>query len=58
MLIQAVERATQLQALLNSAAQYEASVAGLLHDIGELVVADRAPAKLCEVLSQVSAGRP
>ncbi len=41
-----------------SAAQYEASVAGLLHDIGELVVADRAPAKLCEVLSQVSAGRP
>ena len=41
-----------------SAAQYEASVAGLLHDIGELVVADRAPDKLCEVLSQVSAGRP
>jgi HD-like signal output (HDOD) protein len=41
-----------------SAAQYEASVAGLLHDVGELVVADRAPAKLCEILSQVSAGRP
>jgi HD-like signal output (HDOD) protein len=41
-----------------SAAQYEASVAGLLHDVGELVVADRAPTKLCEILSQVSAGRP
>jgi HD-like signal output (HDOD) protein len=41
-----------------SAAQYEASVAGLLHDVGELVVADRAPTKLVEILSQVSAGRP
>ena len=28
-----------------SAAQYEASVAGLLHDVGELVVADRAPSQ-------------
>jgi HD-like signal output (HDOD) protein len=41
-----------------STAQYEASVAGLLHDVGELVVADRAPTKLVEILSQVSAGRP
>jgi HD-like signal output (HDOD) protein len=40
-----------------STAQYEASVAGLLHDVGELVVADRAPAKLCEIMFQVSAGR-
>jgi HD-like signal output (HDOD) protein/CheY-like chemotaxis protein len=41
-----------------SAAQYEASVAGLLHDVGELVVADRAPDKLCDVLAEVAAGRP
>ena len=40
-----------------SAAQYEASVAGLLHDVGELVVADRAPAKLCAILEEVSSGR-
>lgn len=41
-----------------STAQYEASVAGLLHDVGELVVADRAPEKLCAVLAEVSGGRP
>jgi hypothetical protein len=41
-----------------STAQYEASVAGLLHDVGELVVADRAPEKLCAVLAEVSSGRP
>jgi HD-like signal output (HDOD) protein len=40
-----------------SSAQYEASVAGLLHDVGELVVADRAPGKLVEILQQVSGGR-
>jgi HD-like signal output (HDOD) protein/CheY-like chemotaxis protein len=41
-----------------STAQYEASVAGLLHDVGELVVADRAPEKLCAVVADVSGGRP
>jgi HD-like signal output (HDOD) protein/CheY-like chemotaxis protein len=40
-----------------SSAQYEANVAGLLHDVGELVVADRAPAKVVEISYQVSAGR-
>jgi HD-like signal output (HDOD) protein/CheY-like chemotaxis protein len=40
-----------------STAQYQASVAGMLHGVGELVVADRAPDKLCAVLAEVSAGR-
>jgi HD-like signal output (HDOD) protein len=39
-----------------SLAQCEASVAGMLHGIGELVVAERAPGKLLEVALEVSAG--
>jgi len=39
-----------------SLAQCEASVAGMLHGIGELVVAERAPNKLLAVAMEVSAG--
>jgi HD-like signal output (HDOD) protein len=40
-----------------STARYEASVAGMLHGVGELVVAERAPAKLYTVRADVLAGR-
>jgi HD-like signal output (HDOD) protein/CheY-like chemotaxis protein len=39
-----------------SLAQCEASVAGMLHGVGELVVAERAPAKLTAIASEVPAG--
>jgi HD-like signal output (HDOD) protein len=39
-----------------SLAQCEASVAGMLHAVGELVVAERAPAKLLAIAAEVSAG--
>jgi HD-like signal output (HDOD) protein len=44
------------QLVRTSVAQCEASVAGTLHDVGELVVADRAPGKLVAIASDVSAG--
>lgn len=44
------------QLVRTSVAQCEASVAGMLHDVGELVVAERAPAKLLAIASEVSAG--
>lgn len=44
------------QLVRTSLAQCEANVAGMLHDIGELVVADRAPAKVMAVADDVSAG--
>lgn len=46
------------QLVRTSAAQCEANVAGTLHDIGELVVAERAPAKLIDIAADVSAGSP
>jgi HD-like signal output (HDOD) protein/CheY-like chemotaxis protein len=39
-----------------SLAQCEASVAGMLHGVGDLVVAERAPAKLAVIRSEVLAG--
>jgi len=44
------------QLVRTSVAQCEASVAGTLHDIGELVVAERVPAKLIAIASEVAAG--
>jgi HD-like signal output (HDOD) protein len=44
------------QLVRTSVAQCEASVAGTLHDIGELVVAERVPAKLLAVADDVAAG--
>jgi HD-like signal output (HDOD) protein len=44
------------QLVRTSAAKCEADVAGTLHDIGELVVAERAPAKLIEIAGEVSNG--
>ena len=40
-----------------STARYEAGVAGMLHGVGELVVAERAPTKLYAVRADVLAGR-
>jgi len=39
-----------------SLAQCEANVAGMLHGIGELVVAERAPDKLMEIAGEVASG--
>jgi HD-like signal output (HDOD) protein len=44
------------QLVRTSAEQCEANVAGTLHDIGELVVAERAPAKLIDIAGEVSNG--
>jgi len=44
------------QLVRTSTAKCEANVAGMLHDIGELVVAERAPAKLIEIAREVSDG--
>jgi HD-like signal output (HDOD) protein len=47
---------TMTQLVRTSTAKCEANVAGTLHDIGELVVAERAPAKLIEVAAEVAGG--
>ncbi|HTW09248.1 MAG TPA: HDOD domain-containing protein [Acidimicrobiales bacterium] len=47
---------TATRLVRTSLAQCEASVAGMLHGIGELVVAERAPAKLLDIALEVSAG--
>jgi HD-like signal output (HDOD) protein len=47
---------TMTQLVRTSTAKCEANVAGMLHDIGELVVAERAPNKLIEIAREVSAG--
>jgi HD-like signal output (HDOD) protein len=39
-----------------SAAKCEANVSGTLHDIGELIVAERAPEKLLEIAGEVTNG--
>jgi HD-like signal output (HDOD) protein len=44
------------QLVRTSAAKCEANVSGTLHDIGELIVAERAPEKLLEIASDVRAG--
>jgi len=44
------------QLVRTSAAKCEANVAGTLHDIGELVVAERMPEVLIEVANEVAAG--
>jgi len=44
------------QLVRTSVAQCEASVAGTLHDVGELVVAERVPAKLLAIADDVAAG--
>lgn len=44
------------QLVRTSLAQCEANVAGMLHAVGELVVAERAPAKLIAIANEVSAG--
>jgi HD-like signal output (HDOD) protein len=47
---------TASQLVRTSVAQCEASIAGMLHSIGELVVAERAPEKLLAISTDVSAG--
>jgi len=44
------------QLVRTSVAQCEASVAGTLHNVGELVVAERVPAKLLAIAEDVAAG--
>lgn len=44
------------QLVRNGSGKCEANVAGTLHDIGELVVAERAPEKLVEIAHEVAAG--
>jgi HD-like signal output (HDOD) protein len=44
------------QLVRTSAAKCEANVSGTLHDVGELIVAERAPAKLLEIASDVAGG--
>jgi HD-like signal output (HDOD) protein len=44
------------QLVRTSAAKCEANVSGTLHDIGELIVAERAPAKLLEIAGDVAGG--
>jgi HD-like signal output (HDOD) protein len=47
---------TASQLVRTSVGQCEASVAGTLHNIGELVVAERVPAKLLAIADDVAAG--
>jgi HD-like signal output (HDOD) protein len=46
------------QLVRTSAAKCEANVSGTLHAVGELIVAERAPAKLVEIASEVAEGAP
>ena len=44
------------QLVRTSAAKCEANVSGTLHDVGELIVAERAPEKLLEIAGDVTGG--
>jgi HD-like signal output (HDOD) protein len=47
---------TMTQLVRTSTAKCEANVAGMLHAVGELVVAERAPTKLIKIAHEVSGG--
>jgi HD-like signal output (HDOD) protein len=47
---------TMSQLVRSGVAKCEANVAGMLHDIGELVVAERVPAALVQIAGEVAAG--